>query len=77
MSLQIQFIQSYVMTYKISVIRHLLKKLNLLFLKSSHKETLEPDGLNSEFFQLFKKEITSILHKSSDIQKKKIEGNLS
>lgn len=64
------------MTYKISVTRHLLKKLNLLFLKSSHKETLEPDGFNSEFFQLFKKEITPILHISSDKQKK-IEGDLS
>lgn len=46
------------MTYKILVVRHLLKKLNLLFLKSSYKETLEPDGYNIEFSQLFKKEIT-------------------
>lgn len=61
------------MVYKISVVRHMLKKLNFLFFKSSQKNTLEPDGFNSEFFQLSKKEITPILHKSSDKQEKKLK----
>ena len=53
--------------------RYLLKKSSLLFLKSSQKKTLEPDGFNSEFFQLFKKEIAPILHKSSYKQEKKLK----